>query len=169
MHTPPEARGEAAGPLAAATIRPATNADTNAVRDLVFGILAEFGFSPDPAGTDADLDNLEASYIDRGGAFDLAVSGRGDLLGCVGLFPLDDRTVELRKMYLRPDARGQGLGHRLLSHALNRARELGFTAVVLQTATVLDKAIALYRQAGFEPYHPAERVARCDLALRLVL
>ena len=169
MSTSAGAQDEAPGPIVNATIRSATHADTDAVRDLVFGILPEFGFSPDPAGTDADLENLEVSYLARGGAFDLVVNQRGDLLGCVGLYPLDGITVELRKMYLRPEARGHGLGRLLLSHALTRARELGFGIVVLQTATVLDKAIAMYRRAGFEPYHPEERVSRCDMALRLVL
>lgn len=155
--------------MVAVSIRPATQADAQAVRDLVFGILPEFGFAPDPNGTDADLENLELSYLAHGGAFDLVVNEQGRLLGCVGLFPLEDNTVELRKMYLRAEARGHGLGRMLLSHALIRARQLGFKTMVLQTATVLEKAVAMYLRAGFEPYCPAERVSRCDMALRLVL
>ena len=65
--------------------------------------------------------------------------------------------------------RGRGLGRRLLDHSLARARVLGFRVVVLQTATILGDAIALYRRAGFRPYEPAHRVPRCDVALRLDL
>jgi putative acetyltransferase len=57
----------------------------------------------------------------------------------------------------------------LLDHSLARARVLGFRVVVLQTATILGDAIALYRRAGFRPYEPAHRVPRCDVALRLDL
>lgn len=149
--------------------RSATGADSAAVRELVFSILAEFGFTPDPAGTDADLDDLERSYLARGGAFELVLDRHDRLVGCAGLYPTGAKTVELRKMYLRPEARGQGLGRRLLAHVMEVARELEFDVMELQTASVLDRAIAMYRQAGFQPYEPAERVPRCDIALRLAL
>ena len=84
----------------------ATGADTPAVRELAFGVLTEFGFSPDPAGTDADLDDLQRSYLAHGGRFELVVDSQGRLLGCAGLYPVEGNTVELRKMYLRPEARG---------------------------------------------------------------
>ncbi len=159
----------APAPIGPVTLRPATSRDTPAVRALVFGILAEFGFTPDPTGTDADLEDLELSYSRRGGAFELAEGTHGELLGCVGLYPLDGETVELRKMYLRADARGLGLGHRLLAHALDVARDRGFSTVVLQTASLLERAVGMYRRAGFEPYQPEVRVPRCDIALRLRL
>jgi GNAT superfamily N-acetyltransferase len=151
------------------TIRSATRADSDRVRDLVFGILREFGFTPDPSGIDADLTDLEASYLVRGGAFELVLDGAGELLGCVGVYPMDEATAELRKMYLRPAARGRGLGRLLLDHSLARARELGFQVMVLQTSSVLKEAIALYRRYGFQPYQTDHRVSRCDVALRLEL
>ena len=51
--------------------RPATNGDSGAIRILVFGVLAEYGLCPDPAGTDADLEDINGSYHYAGGAFDL--------------------------------------------------------------------------------------------------
>ena len=150
-------------------IRPAIRADSDAVRALVFGILREFGFTPDPSGTDSDLADLEASYLVPGGAFDLLYDADGELLGCAGVYPMKEGTAELRKMYLRPAARGKGLGRFLLEHSLERARALGFRVMVLQTASVLGDAVALYRRAGFRSYEPADRVSRCDVALRLDL
>jgi len=152
-----------------ATFRSATQADAGPVRELVYQVLREFGFTPDPAGTDADLEDLERSYLARGGVFELLLDEQGKLVGCVGLYPIDEATAELRKMYLRPDARGHGHGQRLLDHALGHARRLGFGIVVLQTATILERALTLYLRAGFAPYEPEERVSRSDLALRLVL
>ena len=51
-------------------VRPATNADAQAVRGLVFAALREHGLAPDPAGTDADLDDVESCYARAGGPFD---------------------------------------------------------------------------------------------------
>jgi putative acetyltransferase len=157
------------------TLRAATRTDSAAVRRLVEEVLGEFGFSLEPDGTDADLENLEASYTAPGGMFELLEDNEGRLLGCVGLYPLlapgdaTRRTCELRKMYLRPEARGHGLGRRLLERALRRAAELGFAVVVLETASNLTDAIALYIRYGFVPYQPAHQSCRCDRAYRLEL
>jgi putative acetyltransferase len=143
-------------------LRPATNADAPAVRELVFAVLREFGLRPDPAQTDADLADLENSYHSRGGRFDLLIGPEGDLLGTVGLYPVDESTVELRKMYLRPDARGRGHGRRLLDHALREARAIGFKRMTLETASVLEDAIAMYVRYGFRPFEAELHSSRCD-------
>src|SRR5690349_9841009 len=106
------------------SLRPATNHDRAAVESLVFGVLAEYVLSPDPAGTDSDLHDIRASYHAVGGAFDVLVDDSGKVVGTVGLFPVSTSTCELRKMYLLHSARGQGLGRRLLEHALGRAADL---------------------------------------------
>jgi GNAT superfamily N-acetyltransferase len=143
-------------------LRSATNADAPAVRELVFAVLREFGLRPDPAHTDADLADLDKSYLSRGGRFDLLVRPHGQLLGTVGLYPIDGQTVELRKMYLRRDARGQGHGRRLLEHALSHARAMGFKRMTLETASVLKDAIAMYQRYGFRPYNADHCSPRCD-------
>jgi putative acetyltransferase len=150
-------------------LRPATNADGTAVRELVFGVLREYGLKPDPADTDADLNDLEASYPARGGLFDVLETSDGRIVGSVGVYPLGPGVCELRKMYLSPPARGRGQGKRLLDHALAAARAKGFRRVVLETASVLKEAIALYRRYGFKP-HQAEHVSsRCDQTYSLDL
>jgi putative acetyltransferase len=152
-----------------AQLRPATNADSPAVRDLVFAALREYGLSPDPDGTDADLRDIESSYPRRGGAFDVLEASHGRILGCVGLYPLGVETCELRKMYLAPGARGCGLGRRLLDAALTTAKKLGFRFVTLETASVLKEAIALYTRYGFKPYTPDHMSKRCNQAYALDL
>jgi putative acetyltransferase len=150
-------------------LRPATNADAPAVRELVFGVLREYGLKPDPAETDADLEDIEASYLARGGSFHVLEAADGTLIGSVGLYPLADGTCELRKMYLARAARGHGLGKRLLDHALRTARARGYRRVVLETALVLKEAIALYQRYGFRPYQAAHRSSRCDQTFELDL
>jgi molybdate transport system substrate-binding protein len=150
-------------------IRPVTPADFAAIRALVLGTLHDLGLKPDPAGTDRDLDDPIAHYVRRGGTFDVAIDAHGRFAGCCGLYPHGDGTCELRKMYLEKDARGHGVGKRLLERALAFARGLGFRRVELETASVLERAIAMYTAAGFRPLERAPETARCDQAYALDL
>lgn len=150
-------------------IRPATNADAPAVRALIFAVLQEYGLEPDPSGTDADLDDLEGQYAARGGMFEVVEDEQGRIIGSVGLYPEPEGVVELRKMYLHPAARGRGLGKTLLERALAAARAKGFRRVELETAGVLESAIALYRRYGFTPFDKPHVAARCDQAYTLEL
>lgn len=132
-------------------------------------MLREFGLTSDPRGTDADLTDFAANYIDRGGDFVVLHDANGLLVGTCGLYPVDlpadqPRTVELRKMYLSPTLRGHGQGRRLLEWALNRARELGFRQMTLETATALRDAIALYERNGFTRTCGGAHSCRCDLS-----
>lgn len=148
-------------------IRPATNAERAKVRALIFAVLDEYGLDPAPKATDKDLDDLEGFYA--GGAFDVLETSEGDIIGTVGLLPLGDGVVELRKMYLKPAARGRGHGKRLLNHAIKRAKELGFRRIELQTARVLEEALGLYAKYGFVHSPEAALERRCDQALALDL
>ncbi len=137
-------------------------------------MLDEYGLEPAPKTTDKDLDDIEAFYAD--GAFDVLETADGDIIGTVGLWPLHGAggdgsggAVELRKMYLKSSARGRGHGKRLLTHAIKRARELGFTRIELQTARVLEEALGLYAKFGFRPSETAALERRCDQALALEL
>lgn len=150
-------------------IRDAANRDRERVAALIFNILAEFGLQPDPESTDADLNGIEGNYIHSGGLFELIEDKKGNLLGTVGLYPLDKVTCELRKMYFVPQARGIGLGRYVLERAVSRAREFGFKAVVLETAGVLKEAIRLYTRFGFVPMQSGHLSARCDRAYILKL
>jgi putative acetyltransferase len=132
-------------------------------------VLAEYGLSPDPDGTDADLADLEGSYWERGGVFLVVLSNEESIIGCAGLFPLSSAEAEVRKMYLLPAARGKGLGGLLLERLIAEARRLGYRSVVLETASVLREAIALYRSFGFSPTRRDHLSSRCDQAWELSL
>lgn len=143
-------------------IRPARPGDENAVRDLVFRVLVEYGLPPDQGATDADLDDIHAFYIAPGGLFVVVEEGAGNIVGSAGLLPKGDGVVELRKMYLDAAWRGRGLGRRLLDDLLDRARTAGYRRVSLETAGVLVEAIGLYRRYGFKPTGESPETGRCD-------
>lgn len=146
--------------------RAATNADAANVKNLIFGILREYNLQPEPGGTDADLDDIEANYIRRGGIFEVLESGGGELLGTCGLFPLDAETVELRKMYLAESLRGRGVGRETLERMIASARTLGFKRIYLETNSVLRAAVGLYQRFGFVET-TEKHTARCDQAFIL--
>lgn len=150
-------------------LRPATNADCEPVRNLVFTVLGEYGLKPDPACTDIDLNDIEQSYFKRGGVFYVLEAKAGSVVGSYGLYPMEPGTCELRKMYLHRDYRGRGLGKLMLEHALAETRRLGFKTVTLETASVLKEAIRLYERDGFRPYTPSHLSSRCDQAYILEL
>jgi len=150
-------------------IRPVTRADFEGIRALVLGTLRDLGLQPDLAGTDRDLEDPLAHYVARGGTFDVAIDARGRFAGCCGLYPEGDGTCELRKMYLEKEARGHGVGKRMLERALAFARGLGYRRVELETASVLERAIAMYTAAGFRPLGRSPATARCDQAYALDL
>jgi putative acetyltransferase len=150
-------------------IRAATNGDRDRVVALVFGVLNEYGLPPDPESKDSDLMDIEGNYIRPGGVFELIEDPEGNLLGCFGLCPLDQKTCELRKMYFVPRVRGRGLGKHVLERAVAHARRLGFKTITLETSSALQQAIRLYTRFGFSPA-PVEHVtARCDQAYFLKL
>jgi putative acetyltransferase len=150
-------------------LRRATNADREQITSLVYSVLEEYGLKPDPGCTDADLDDIERSYFARGGTFCVLEDRDGSIVGAYGLYPTENQTCELRKMYLNRTHRGRGLGKYLLEDALTSARKLGFTTVTLETASVLKEAIALYKHHGFVPHQGDHLSARCDQAYILQL
>jgi GNAT superfamily N-acetyltransferase len=151
------------------SFRDATNQDCDAVKTIVFNALAEYDLNPDPLGTDSDLNNLETNYFSSGGIFEVLVDETGVILGTVGLFPIDKKTIELRKMYFKPELRGKGFGKLTLKRMISKAKELGFLEIYLETASVLKEAVSLYESFGFKPTCEGMHTERCDMAYVLGL
>jgi GNAT superfamily N-acetyltransferase len=69
--------------------------------------------------------------------------------GCGTVRRFDDATGEIKRMYVRPTARGRGVARRMLSELEAAASELGYTRIVLDTGVRMPEAQALYRSAGY--------------------
>lgn len=77
----------------------------------------------------------------------------GEILGGAGIYPtknLPAKTCELVKMYLSPKARGIGLGRELIQKSIEKAKELGFHQMYLESMPELTKAISVYKEFGFK-------------------
>jgi ribosomal protein S18 acetylase RimI-like enzyme len=73
----------------------------------------------------------------------------GDVVGVGGLRPADEHLGEIKRMYVRPAARGRKVGRGLLERLLTDAARLGYREVRLETASFMTTAQALYRSMGF--------------------
>ncbi len=83
----------------------------------------------------------------------------GESLGCVALHPLGDGAAELKRMYVRPEARGRGVARRLTEHAIAEAGARGYARLRLGTLTTMHAAQRLYESVGFRriaAYRPVE-------------
>ncbi len=144
------------------SIREATNSDADAIKGLVFDVLTEYGITPSPEATDADLDDIERRYLRAGGTLRVITTASGTVVGCGGLLPISAEEIELRKMYLRPEFRGRGLGRLLLDQLVDYAKQLPASRITLETAAVLKEAIGLYSAYGFVRTETPNKTGRCD-------
>jgi GNAT superfamily N-acetyltransferase len=80
----------------------------------------------------------------------------GDAVGIGGLKRLSSTVGEIKRMYVKPSGRGQGVGRALLDRLVVDARELGYEVVRLETTTFMPEAQALYRSVGFVETDPYE-------------
>lgn len=81
--------------------------------------------------------------------FWVAEDANGTLAGTFGLEPAGADAVELRRMYVAPDVRRQGVARTMLTEAERIAVDWGLTRLVLSTAAIQEAALALYRSAGY--------------------
>ena len=118
------------------------------------------------------LDAPEDRIIRKGGAV-LIAEEAGIAIGCVALVPSQSGEIELAKMAVAEEAKGKGVGRKLMDAAIAKARELGATTIYLESNSILTPAVTLYERAGFEHLPPSERpispYARCDVYMRLRL
>jgi GNAT superfamily N-acetyltransferase len=118
-------------------------------RALIASLNAELtGVYPEPGANHFQLDPEEV--VQGRGTF-VVVYRDGAPVGCGALRLLDPNTAELKRMYVSPPARGQGLGRRLLAALEAEARALGVRRLVLETGVRQAAALALYRATGFQP------------------
>ncbi|MHC5111066.1 MAG: GNAT family N-acetyltransferase [Planctomycetota bacterium] len=151
------------------TFRLAENADAGAIRALVHAVQAEFDLLNQHSDVDSDLTDIESHYMSRGGWFEVIEDGDGVIVGSWGIQHKSTDVCELRKMFLLPQFRGNGMGRNMLQRAIDRARASGYRRIELETATVLERAIRLYLQHGFVEITANSGPSACDRAFVLEL
>lgn len=147
-------------PFKSFLIRDWQPADRQAAADVIGQVLAEYGLGWEPEGADIDVVQVETYYQD--GEF-WVVEQNGTIVGTAAYHPIErgEQAVEIRKMYLVPVARGQGVGRFLLEQLERAIAAHGFQEIWLETATVLKEAVRMYEKSGYIQATGVE-TPRCD-------
>lgn len=144
-------------------IRSATSDDLprirQLVRDYVDWIALDLAFQE----IDDEIDGLPGEYAPPRGALLVACPEGGEPVAMIALRPLDSawlaearsaKAGEMKRLYVQPSARGQGLARALIGRVLDEARALGYREIRLDTLPMMGEAQGLYVALGFRDIAP---------------
>jgi GNAT superfamily N-acetyltransferase len=123
----------------------------------VAAIFREYVASPivslDFQDYEAEFASLPGKYATPEGRVLLAWKD-GAIAGCAALRKVDGNMCEMKRVYIRPTARGEGLGRRLIESILAEAREAGYSRICLDVLPEFVAAQSIYESLGFRPAPP---------------
>lgn len=146
-----------------------TNEEFEMIRELLVEYADSLGFDLDFQNFNKELTDLPGEYTSPRGCILLA-EHKGQSAGCIALRPLSDQICEMKRLYVRPQFRGIGIGRALAEAIIEKARKIGYTCMRLDTVPSMKAARALYMSLGFEEigpytYNPIEGAVFMELKL----
>ena len=127
--------------------------DNPKIAKAIRSVLIEMGVPKvGTAYEDEALDSMTETYDQPGKTYFVVADGI-EVIGGAGISPLDNyngNVCELQKMYFMPEARGRGLGSKMMAKCLDFAKQSGFDQCYLETMPYMDDARKLYRKVGFK-------------------
>lgn len=97
---------------------------------------------------DSELENLDIKYGPPKGRLYLATV-EGEVAGCIALKYIDEKTCELKRLYVKPEFRGNKIADALVDQIIDDAKKIGYKKIQLDTLPFLKSAIHLYERYGF--------------------
>ena len=126
--------------------------DNEQIATVIRDVLIELGVPKvGTAYEDKALDDMTEAYNKSTAAY-YVLEYNGKIIGGAGIAQLDNyngNICEFQKMYFLPEARGLGMGSKMISTCLKKAKELGFEKCYLETMPYMEAARALYKKNGF--------------------
>lgn len=103
---------------------------------------------------DEEVEGLPGKYARPDGRLFLALAG-GNPAGCIALRKLEENVCEMKRLFVREDFQGLGIGKFLIEKLIAEARSMGYTAMRLDTfPPKMGKAVSIYRKYGFYEIPP---------------
>ncbi|MEO1486347.1 MAG: GNAT family N-acetyltransferase [Bacteroidota bacterium] len=139
--------------MASYQIREITPEDNQTVKGLVRQVILEMEVPKEGSAYHDDaLNDMYGAYQRENHSY-FVVEANGTIIGCAGIGPLensDGKVCELQKMYFLKEARGKGIGSKMIRKCLDTAKAFGFEACYLETMPNMIAAQKLYQKNGFE-------------------
>lgn len=132
-----------------------------AVRELFLEYAQSLGFSLCFQGFDQELARLPGGYAPPAGCLLLATADDA-VAGCAGVRRLDVERCEMKRLYVRAEYRGEGLGRVLAEKIIAEARSAGYRTMYLDTLPVMAAAQKLYESMGFSACAPYSDSPTCE-------
>lgn len=123
------------------------------IRELFLEYAESLGFSLCFQNFDKELANLPGDYSPPDGRLILALD-LNKPIGCVALRKLEKHICEMKRLYIKPEMRGMGLGEQLVRTVIDEAVKIGYMKMRLDTVPKMKEAIDLYRKIGFKEVGP---------------
>ncbi|MBW2003544.1 MAG: GNAT family N-acetyltransferase [Deltaproteobacteria bacterium] len=128
--------------------------DLDAVRILFQEYADSLAFDLSFQDFEKELESLPGRYAFPEGCLLIAQNQDG-IVGCVAARKIDNGVCEMKRLFVRPEYRGTGIGRRLAMESIQTAIRLGYSHMRLDTTPSMSTATSLYRSLGFcdtEPY-----------------
>jgi ribosomal protein S18 acetylase RimI-like enzyme len=123
----------------------------NIIREYISWLNMDLGFQ----NIEDELDHFPQKYQEPDGAFIIAKENN-IIVGCVGFKKLDKITCEMKRLFVRDNYKGRGIGNILVEKIIEDAKSKGYEIMRLDTMDTMKSALNLYRKTGFyeiEPYY----------------
>jgi len=97
------------------------------------------------------IDGIDGAEFEKAGGYFVVAREAGSAMGCGGFRQVDERCVEIKRMFVRAGARRRGVARQILRHLEAEVHRRGFHSIVLETGCNNAEAIALYEAEGYFP------------------
>ncbi|WP_461207344.1 GNAT family N-acetyltransferase [Clostridium sp. DL1XJH146] len=143
--------------------------DLDSVRELFLKYVESLPFKLDFQDFDKEFKTLPGKYAEPYGTIILAMQNKKPV-GCIALRKLEDNICEMKRLYVKPEERGNGVGRKLAGEIIEQAKEKKYKIMRLDTLVSMKSAVDLYKQLGFKEigpyiYNPLEDALYMELEI----